>query len=425
MSSDHQLLDVAAAIGRRIVDDAVWYDGRCSWVGARRDTDSPWRAEYRALEANLYDGTAGVGLFLAELAAVTDDTRIRRTAAGAMRQAAARAPAIPPNRRDGLYAGLLGVAWATARAASLLDDDELRGIARAAPELAAVRSTPDRRPDVTAGRAGAIIALLALAAEIGDARFVDDAVATGDELIATAAVTSYGWSWRIPGRGRRHMLCGLSHGAAGLGWALLELFAATGAERFRHGAHEAFRYEHSWLDGRSGAWPDLRISGQRRSGRRPIPSPAVGTWCHGEGGIALTRLRAIDVLDAEWCRSDAEIALEMTRHVLADTLADDIRDLSLCHGAAGAADVLMCGAQALGGRWVQLADVAPELASLALERYSAHGRDWPCGAAAGTTPGLFRGLSGIGWWFLRLHDRAIPSPLTMPVWPLTRRRGGA
>jgi hypothetical protein len=33
----------------------------------------------------------------------------------------------------------------------------------------------------------------------------------------------------------------------------------------------------------------------------------------------------------------------------------------------------------------------------------------------GTTPGLFAGLSGIGWLFLRLHDRAIRSPLTLPI----------
>jgi len=41
--------------------------------------------------------------------------------------------------------------------------------------------------------------------------------------------------------------------------------------------------------------------------------------------------------------------------------------------------------------------------------------DWPCGPAGGTSPGLFRGLSGIAWWLLRLHDATIPSPLTMPV----------
>jgi len=415
MSSDDSFLDAAASIGRRIVSDAVWLDGRCSWVGAVRDTPQPWRAEYRALEPNLYDGTAGVGLFLAQLASVTGDAGVRRTAAGAMRQAVARAPAMPPGRRNGLHAGSLGVAWAASRAGALLDEEELHAGARTVTALARPPSEPDRRPDVVPGVAGSVIALLALADAFDDAALLQNALAAGDDLIGDATVTRHGWSWAIADRRRRRHLCGLSHGAAGIGWALLELFAVSGDERFRAGAIGAFDYEQSWLDARSGTWPDLRIGGQRRGGARRVASPAVGTWCHGEGGIALTRLRALDVLGAEACRKDAEIALETTRRDLAGTLAYEIRDLSLCHGAAGAADVLLCGAAALGGRWREAAELAPELGRVALERHGGPGEEWPCGAAAGMTPGLFRGLSGIGWWFLRVHDRTIASPLTMPL----------
>ena len=276
------------------------------------DAAQPWRAEYRALEASLYDGTAGVGLFLARLAVVTGDAAAHRTAVGAMRHAVARAQAMPPGRR------------------------------------------------------------------------------------------------------RRHHLCGLSHGAAGIGWALVELFDRTGDERFRVGATAAFAYERSWLDALSGTWPDLRIGGQRRGAARRAASPALGTWCHGEGGIALTRLRAIDVPGMEACGDDAGVALEATRRDLAGALPYEIGDLTLCHGAAGAADVLLCGAATLGERSRDAAKLAPQLGHLALERYGATGDRWPCDAAGGTTPALFRGISGIGWWFLRLHDREIPSPLTMP-----------
>jgi hypothetical protein len=62
-------------------------------------------------------------------------------------------------------------------------------------------------------------------------------------------------------------------------------------------------------------------------------------------------------------------------------------------------------------------EVAAELGEVALERYDPGGPDWPSGAAGGTTPSLFRGLSGIGWWFLRLHDDRVPSPLG--TWGLT------
>ena len=72
--------------------------------------------------------------------------------------------------------------------------------------------------------------------------------------------------------------------------------ATTGSPPRRRGA---FDYERSWMDPGSGAWPDLRVGGQRRGAARTLGSAATGTWCHGEGGIALTRLRASGVLGGE------------------------------------------------------------------------------------------------------------------------------
>jgi class II lanthipeptide synthase len=417
MSSDDAFLAAAESIGWRIVTDAVWYDRRCSWIGAV-DIKQAWPERYRSLEPNLYDGTAGVGLFLAYLASVTGDTAVRRTAVGAIRQSVARAPAIPLGRRDGFHAGSLGVAWAAARAAALLDEEELDAGARRVSVVARPRSAPDRSPDVVPGSAGTILALLGLADAFDDSALVQEAVATGEELIRHATISDHGWSWAIPGRRYPHHLCGLSHGAAGIGWALLELFAATGDEQFLAGASGAFEYERSWLDKGSGTWPDLRTPGQRRGVMRSIASPVVGTWCHGEGGIALTRLRASEVLGAAACAEDAAAALETTRRDLARALPNEIENLTLCHGAAGSADVLLSAADALGGRWRDAAALACELGSVALDRHEATGTEWPCGVP-GTTPGLFQGLSGIGWWFLRLHDRGIPSPLTMPISRLT------
>jgi hypothetical protein len=96
---------------------------------------------------------------------------------------------------------------------------------------------------------------------------------------------------------------------------------------------------------------------------------------------------------------DAVVALETTRRHVAGLLGQEIDDLSLCHGAAGAADVLLSAGEpvALGER--------------VLERYADGAQRWPCGVPGGVTPGLFLGLSGIGWWLLRQHDNGIPSPL--------------
>jgi lantibiotic modifying enzyme len=419
MSSDGDHLGAAVSIGRDIVADAVWHDGRCSWMGAFVDGAQPRRPQYRALGASVYDGTAGVGLFLAQLAAATGDPAVRNTALGAFHHAVATTFADPPARRDGFHAGVLGIAWACSRVAALLDAEDLHAAARSLLVAAKPADRPDRSADVVLGTAGSILGLLALADAFDDVAPVDEARGLGEQLVDRATVTRHGWSWGVPGHRHPHHLCGLAHGAAGIGWALLELFDRTGDERFATAAAGAFAYERSWFDATSGTWPDLRIPGQRRGAAPGAISPATGTWCHGEGGIALTRLRALDVLDPESCGHDAEIALEATRRALAGALPHDLEDLTLCHGAAGAADVLLCGRARLGERWSEAANPADRLACVALERFVAAGESWPCDAAGGTTPGLFRGTSGIGWWFLRLHDPALPSALRMPDWPLT------
>jgi class II lanthipeptide synthase len=331
------------------------------------DPKEAWQREYRALEPNLYDGTAGVGLFLGQLAALTGDDPARQTAVGALRQAVSRAPA---HRAPGFHAGCLGIAWAAAATGEMLDDDQLRADAQTVPPPIA-----DACPDVLLGTAGTILARLALDDP-------EDAISAGEQLLAGAAIGARGWSWADPAHPRRRHLCGLAHGAAGIGWALLELSAVTGDERFRAGAAGAFAYERS----RSRA-------------------PLAASWCHGEAGIALSRLRASELLGREPYALEAEDANGAVRGELEAALAFDIDDLTLCHGAAGWADALLCAG---------FSDLPAAFGHTALERYGDSGR-WPCTPLGGTTPSLFRGLSGIGWFFLRLHAAELPSPLTFPT----------
>ena len=390
--------------GGRSCRDAIWDDGRCTWVGGFEDPAMPWRAEYRALEADLYDGTAGIGLFLAHLSAVTGSDDARRAAVGALRHATGRAV-----RREGLHVGSLGVAWAAAHARRAAG----RGGARrgGARELAPRRRSTEARSTWSSA---------APARRSPGSRW--PSCSTTRALSTTRSRRASGCSpprpsrrTAGPGRRRTRRAAGtsaaLSHGAAGIGWALLELYAATGDERFRSGAEGAFAYERWWLDRGPARGPICGSAGSAASGA--CASPAIGSWCHGEAGIALTRLRAAERSRARTrTRPRPQLALATTARVLAARLPFDLEDVTLCHGAAGAADVLLCaGATELPerlGRGSRSRDHDPA------------GRDWPSGIAAGSTPALFQGLSGIGWWFLRLHDPAIPSPFR-----LTRVRAAA
>jgi lantibiotic biosynthesis protein len=410
MPCDDAFLAAAVSIGDRIAAEAIWCDGQCSWMGAVAEPEQRGRSEYHALGPSLYDGTAGVGLFLAQLALVTGGALYRRTAAGALHHAISHATSMQTPRDDGFHAGPLGIAWAAGRAAILLDDGGLRAGAREVLGGTRLLSGPRRCPDLVMGSAGAIVGLLAF----DEPELTEAAVAAGDALLACATVRSGRRSWAIPGRRYPAHLCGVGHGASGIALALLELHAATGEDRFREGAEGALAYERSWLDDGSGTWPDLRIGGQRLGDPPTLRSDTEATWCRGEAGIALVRLRTREVLGPGPHDHDAEVAVETTRRHLADSLPHAIADLSLCHGAAGAGDALLSAADADRDRWRAAANVSIALGHAVLERHTDAGEPWP-GGTSGHTPGLFLGTSGVGWFLLRLHDRTVASPLAVPT----------
>jgi hypothetical protein len=405
-------LEAAARIGERLAREATWWEDRCTWLGAAGEPSVDGRhgpsASYRTLGPDLYGGTGGVALFLAELSTATEDAATRRTAGGAMRQALARADDL--ESRLGLYAGRAGIGLAAAYVGGILDDDEL---IRGARELI-WRTLVDRRDDpefdLISGKAGAIVVLLALRKLLEDDSLLGEAARLGDELIRRAHVSEEGYSWSAPSIPARHDLTGMSHGSAGAAFALLELSAATGEARYRTVAERAFAYERNWFDGERENWPDFRRRPGERD-RRGLPLRYGVAWCNGAPGIALTRLRAFALLGDEECRGEALAALRTTRAAVEEGLRSGIGNYSLCHGLAGNAAVLLYGAEVLGRDARDGRDLAHSVADAGLATYGSGAEPWPCGTPAGETPGLMLGLAGIGSFYLRLHDPARPNVL--------------
>lgn len=398
----------ALEIGRTIAAEALWHDGRCNWVGADVDPAAEaygmYRVLHRALGSDLYGGTSGIAMFLADLHAATEDAKVGATARGAAAQALAHAERAGLNG-GGFHSGPVGTAYAVSRAGRALGDAALVEGAYALARAAAERDPPAGEFDVISGAAGEALGLLALHRLHDDPLPLEGARRRGDALIETARRSDRGWSWRAPHESWAHDLCGLSHGAAGAGVALVELFAATGDERYSAAAAHAFEYERSWFDPDAGNWPDLR-SAEPGDAR---PRGFVSLWCHGAPGIALSRLRAWQVLGGDDLREEATVALATTAADVERTLAHGVVDMSLCHGLGGNIDVLATGAEALGGEEERLAALAREAAraGMALE-----GR-WPCGLPGGDTPNLYLGRAGIGAVYLRLGEPGAASPLTL------------
>ena len=373
-------LDIATRIAARLCRDALWSRGRCNWTADFLDGDA---IAHGALGPSLYAGTSGIALFLSRIASATGERIFRLTADAALRQALEKLPLAG----CGLYSGGPGIQYVAAEMENEIDEDVV--IRQAALDRSEL--------DVIGGSAGAIAMLLSLRRRTQSACLLEAAIQHGDLLLAEASKEEIGWSWNTIEASRN--LTGFSHGAAGIGWALVELYALTQQNRFRTAALEAFRYERSCWNPAERNWPDFR-------GAEP-EYPIY--WCHGAAGIGFSRLRAWQILGDEELLAEARNALV--------TVRDDMgspENYSLCHGELGNADFLIHASQVLGEEaWLAPAKAAAEQG---FERFERRRVPWPCGLpGANETPDLMVGLAGIGHFYLRLADATRTPTVLLPA----------
>lgn len=407
-------LEAADSIAARLCRDAVWAGARCNWLGDSMEfVGGQWTVAHRAFGPDLYAGTSGVALFLAEVFRKTGEQLFRETSVGGARHALSRLEDISAQARIGFYTGHTGIGYALARIGELLDEQEFVDRGLQLVEALAEVEPDERATDVLAGSAGAIPALLHLRGRYGREPLLELARRHGEFLVGAARKTQGGWSWNtlnVAAEQRRQDLNGFSHGAAGIGWALLELWKATGEERFRVAAEQGFAYERQWFDPRQENWPDFR--GLYDAWTSSPGQPGFMTaWCHGAPGIGLSRVRAYALTKQEVYRREAEAALRCTSRTLAALHVPGQANYSLCHGNAGNAELLVYAARIFGDDSSRL--LAEQVGHFGVEQYRKTQSPWPCGVLqGGETPGLLLGLAGIGHFYLRLHDPAsVPSVL--------------
>lgn len=249
----------------------------------------------------VYGGSAGVLLFLENVAAVLDDAEARgladRIAKGlrAGRRQEGEEPAswnpASGNAGAGLYTGDAGIGHAFLVRHALRGDAEALATAVEIGDALLARSTRTERglgwgnqPDLIIGNAGTALFLLELGEASAQPRFVDGARDAARELVAMAvqAPSKADPKRQLPTwkymAGRRAMeMPNFSHGTAGVSYALLRIGAATDDGDLiaagRAGADAML--ELAVVEGDTCKWP--AIPGQKAF---------LGGWCHGPAGTA-------------------------------------------------------------------------------------------------------------------------------------------
>ena len=401
-----EFFETAQAIGARLCRDAIWSGSRCNWIGASMEAFGGWTVVQKSFGPDLYAGTSGIGVLLAELAALNNESIFRRTAEGAAAQAISRLADIPEAFRLGFYSGHTGIAYALVRMGERLKNQSLiergLGIFESLTQL----NLDDQGTDVISGLAGAIPALLLMHKKYKRQSLLDLAIRCAVRLEETAERSSSGWSWRTiePSSPDQRNLTGFSHGTAGIAWAMLELAQASSESRFKKVADQALAYERCCFVPDQGNWPDFRESASGRTSNCGV------AWCHGAPGIGLSRLRVFELTKDNVSAQEAEIAGATTmRHLAMAQTAQ--ASYSLCHGCAGNADFLLEAARVLRNSAYRRA--AELIAQQGIASFEQTRAAWPCGVlGGGETPNLLLGTAGISLFYLRLDQPSV-APVLM------------
>jgi type 2 lantibiotic biosynthesis protein LanM len=381
-----QMVEEAIRLAALIEQGAIVSGDTASWITLEHNARIN-RTQLRPLQYDLYSGGAGVGLFLAALAMITGEKRYGRLAWQAFRNHLEN-PQTAVSECIGAASGLGSLVYALVSAGRFLEDTRCwEGGKTIARYITPEHITANTTLDVIGGSAGAILGLTALHRVTGDEKSLELALLCGQRLLSQRTASASGQRAWATLKGQ--LLTGFSHGAAGIAYALVRLFEASGESVYREAAEEAIAYESSVFVESAGNWPDYRAAAQ----------PAFMTsWCHGAPGIVLARLGGLRSLDNATVRRDIEAGLVTTERFGQETATYDF----VCCGTAGRIETLLKAGLVLN-----------DTDRLATARQSMSGMVGRAAANGGylmsmrlpdsiQSLGFFQGLSGIGYELLRL-----------------------
>jgi lantibiotic modifying enzyme len=376
-------LEEASAVSSRLRTHGIFVGDEVTWFGVgylprtRRHVAGP-------MAYTLAEGYCGVGLFLAAHARIAQSDEERAFALAAIRALRTQLEqirhytAVRKQIDTGIANGLGSAIYAFTRIARLIDEpvllDEAAFIARAlTPDVIG----SDEAYDVSAGTAGALLALLAHYQATGDASSLAAAVCCGDHLLARSCTSAHGDGLTWPTAGTTCDV-GFAHGALGIGTALARLARATGVSGYADAARQAIAH-------------DCRL----------VSVSDRCDWVEGVVGVGFAQLEIEGAAD----ESALDHALTRARQQL--TCGPD----GLASGALGRADVLLCAGQRRGDdALIEAARAGARRIVAGARRRNHYRTGW---GDDFDHLGLFHGLPGIAYQLLRLAaPDELPSVLT-------------
>jgi lantibiotic modifying enzyme len=392
--STQDALAEAFSIAQTIAAHATINGQRTYWLTYAYDPHLRKR-RLQPMSFRLYDGVCGTAVFLAAAGRSFDSPHLRALALTALRGVTAL---VRDNPRElfqfgiGAGIGVSSAIYALSLVGRMLDCPEFLDDAQAL--VSAVTSediASDRAFDLLSGAAGCLLTLLRFYRLRPETSTLELAVRCGEHLLAHRSQCPSGFLAWATSQGQ--LRTGFAHGAAGICYALVELYAATGDERFLAAATEAREFENNLYSEKHANW--LACPGT-------VPSP--NRWCNGAAGIGLGRLATLSISDGRNDVADVKRALDV-----ASRSPGTVLDYPCC-GNLGVMELSLLASQQLG--MPQARQQAEYLTHHVIRKARLHGLYGLEPQENIYNPSFYQGMAGIGYQLLRFAlPYQIPSML--------------
>lgn len=347
----------------------------------------------RAIGSGLYDGLAGIALFLAYSGYFLDIPEARHRSLEIAAFIQRHCDDIFHQRSSlgvGAFSGLAGFIYLLTHVGVLFDRPQMLADALLVAECVARDIESDVQFDIIGGAAGCIPPLIALRRDTGSARALQIAKACGKHLVTNARQNGLDFGWTRTGP--ELATAGFAHGNAGIAWALN--LAAGDEPGYAEAAFRAIAAERVVLGKNIASGQDEKENSNYLTHQFGIDTNAVpDVWCWGAAGVGLSRLDMWKATGSESLHADA---LASAQIVLSQ--ASGVNH-SLCHGDLGNLVFLQLASSTTNDSLLQL-KVYERIQAVvgSIDQYGPI-----CGSINGMTiPGLMTGLAGIGYGLLWL-----------------------
>lgn len=379
----------ARRIADHLTEHAIVNDEFASWIGVRNQDEKPM---WQAMDFSLYSGIMGIAVFLGQMYAQTKETKYRDIAVKSFRYVMSVFDRMKGDTSPSVFNGMGAVVYAGIYLNELFEFPDARRFALGL--LDSIRKAPQSGfeniqgngftetvpiVDYLDGYAGIATLCTNIWAATGEKAAYDTAVLYGRHLIERLEAEPIA-------------LTGFAHGSSGIIYALDRL-EQCGWQEGRALRAKLAQFEASNFDAAHRNWRDLR-----EHAASPFGSYY---WCHGAPGVLLGRSLAAD-------SGEKPEQLAAAMEAVMEASGKQPR-LSLCHGLFGNIDILLDISAAEWGRPFKPA--IDRCIAQSLERTDI--RSKLEGMQSRSLMGLMLGITGVGWTLLRIHNRGIPSLLTL------------